>query len=248
MWDRKELKARGKAAFKANYWKCVLVALILFAITGGAAAASSRRSSDNSLDPSGAYFFEMEDFDFDAIPKPFLGLAGGAAAAAALIALCVDIFLCNPLEVGCRSFFLRNSEQSAELDELGRAFQPAWMHNVVTLLLRDVFLGLWFALLVVPGIIKCYSYRMVPYIQAEHPDMSGTEAITLSRRMMNGHKWDAFVFDLSFIGWYILAGFTAGIVGVFYVMPYKSAADAELYRAISDGFFGGADTTAFPDF
>lgn len=41
MWDRKELKQRGKAAFKANYWKCVLVALLLTLFAAGASTGAS---------------------------------------------------------------------------------------------------------------------------------------------------------------------------------------------------------------
>jgi uncharacterized membrane protein len=65
--------------------------------------------------------------------------------------------------------------------------------------------------------------------------MGAREAITLSRQLMNGHKWNAFVLDLSFLGWGILSAFTAGLVGVFYTNPYVAATDAELYRAIRYG-------------
>ena len=47
MWVRKELKARGKAAFKANYWRCVLVALILTAVVAGGAGASGASGFNN---------------------------------------------------------------------------------------------------------------------------------------------------------------------------------------------------------
>ena len=77
---------------------------------------------------------------------------------------------------------------------------------------------------------------MVPYIIAEHPEMGANEAITLSRRMMDGHKMDAFVLDLSFIGWYLLSIFTCGILLVFYVQPYKACTDAEIYSLLKQKF------------
>ena len=49
---------------------------------------------------------------------------------------------------------------------------------------------------------------------------------------MNGQKWKSFVLDLSFIGWNILSAITLGIVGVFYVDPYKNMTDAALYEAL----------------
>lgn len=261
MWDRKEIKARGKAAFQANYWRCVLIALILFAIVGG--GASSGRSSGHSNTDSNDYGIyadgtiragdttihyntpeQFQEAMREIMPKlkPALPVFGAALGIIALLGTAVKLLLVNPLEVGCCNFFLRNSEHPAELGEIKRSFQPEWLHNVVTLLLRDIFIALWCLLLVVPGIIKAYAYRMVPYIQAEHPEMSGTEALKRSEAMMKGHKWNAFVYDLSFIGWYILVGITVGILGVFYVNPYKAAANAELYRAISAGYYiGGAD-------
>ncbi|MBQ6583447.1 MAG: DUF975 family protein [Mogibacterium sp.] len=82
------------------------------------------------------------------------------------------------------------------------------------------------------GIIKAYAWRFVPYILAEKPDIDQKEARELSAAMMNGHKWNAFVYDLSFIGWIFLGVLTLGLLNLFYVNPYKGASDAELYLAI----------------
>ena len=109
---------------------------------------------------------------------------------------------------------------------------------MVTLVLRDVFTFLWSCLFVIPGIIKMYEYRMIPYIISENPDISYSEAFKASREMMMGNKWKAFVFDLSFIGWYLLNALTCGILGIFFVNPYYYASDANLYRAIKKD--GGA--------
>ena len=93
---------------------------------------------------------------------------------------------------------------------------------------------LWSLLLVVPGIVKLYSYRMVPYILAEHPELSANEVITRSRKMMNGNKWQAFKLDLSFIGWILLGTVTLGIVQVFWTSPYMESAQAALYLKLRD--------------
>ena len=76
----------------------------------------------------------------------------------------------------------------------------------------------------------------MPYLLKEHPELSGTQAITMSRQLMNGHKWNAFVLDLSFLGWLILSALTCGILHVFWVGPYIQATDAELYRAITEAY------------
>ena len=72
---------------------------------------------------------------------------------------------------------------------------------------------------------------MVPYILAENPSMDRREAFAISKRMMRGKKWATFVFDLSFLGWDILSSFTFGLLAFFFVIPYKYAADAEVYTA-----------------
>ncbi|MBQ7260265.1 MAG: DUF975 family protein, partial [Lachnospiraceae bacterium] len=75
-------------------------------------------------------------------------------------------------------------------------------------------------------------YALVPYIRAERPELGANETITLSRKLMNGNKFRMFLFDLSFIGWEILALLTCGILNAFYVMPYYNCSKAEIYRSI----------------
>ena len=93
----------------------------------------------------------------------------------------------------------------------------------------NLFIALWSLLLIVPGIVKAYSYRMVPFLVAERPEIDYKEALDTSRKMMDGEKMNAFVLDLSFLGWMILTALTCGILGVFYTVPYMSQTNAELY-------------------
>lgn len=72
----------------------------------------------------------------------------------------------------------------------------------------------------------------MPYLLAENPSMPKEQAFALSKQMMDGQKWKAFVLDLSFIGWEILSGFTAGILGIFYVTPYRNMTHAALYESL----------------
>ena len=82
--------------------------------------------------------------------------------------------------------------------------------------------------------IKTYEYSQVHYILAEDPDISPKDALLKSKEMMNGHKKEAFVFDLSFILWDLLAVITFGLAYVFYVGPYEKAADAEYYKYVKN--------------
>ena len=98
------------------------------------------------------------------------------------------------------------------------------------ILLMELFVFLWSLLLIVPGIIKAYSYRFVPYLLAEHPELTPREALNLSELMTHGVKGDLFVFDLSFLGWMI--GTSVFPLLAIYVLPYKMVADATLYESI----------------
>ena len=97
-----------------------------------------------------------------------------------------------------------------------------------------VFLRVLFGLIlfIVPGIIAAYSHAMVYHILAENPDMSVSEAMAESRRIMRGNKFRLFCLQLSFFGWYLLVAITFGIAAL-WVIPYQQAAVAAFYREIS---------------
>lgn len=103
-----------------------------------------------------------------------------------------------------------------------------WVRMAWTMMVENAYLMLWW-LTFVGGIIKTYSYFLVPYIVAENPNISANQAISLSRRMMKGHKWECFVAQVSFLGWYLLNGATVGLSGIFYSNGYNAAFFAEYY-------------------
>ena len=222
MWTIREMKERGKAAFKANYWPCVLVALLMGLFT---ATATATYRTDSSTE----FQYAVQSGD-----KAAIAALVGAFVLVAGIGLVIKIFLVNPIKLGGVHFFTENIEAGPmPVGAIKAGFQN-YGHNFVVLLLQDVYLTLWFLLLIVPGLIKAYSYRMVPYILAEHPEFSATEVITRSREMMNGHKWQAFKLDLSFLGWILLGTLTLGLVNVFWTAPYMESAQAALYLKLRD--------------
>jgi len=97
--------------------------------------------------------------------------------------------------------------------------------------LRNLYVLLWSLLFIIPGVIKGFAYAMTPFILAENPNMSASQAIRLSEDLMDGHKADLFILDLSFLGWNILAALTLNL-GNIALNPYKNAAYAAFYRQI----------------
>lgn len=101
------------------------------------------------------------------------------------------------------------------------------------LLWQTLWIWLWSLLLIIPGIIKSYSYCMSFYILAENPDMDIREALNESKRITNGYKMDLFILSLSFLGWGILAILTLGI-GYFWLIPYIQVTMANVYKKLSN--------------
>jgi len=106
-----------------------------------------------------------------------------------------------------------------------------WLKASWIMFAKYVWYLLW-CLTLVGIVVKHYSYFLVPYIAAENPDMTARQAVTLSRKMMKGHKWQCFVFELSFLGWEALGALTMGIFNVLYTNPYKVAAFTRYYAEL----------------
>lgn len=144
----------------------------------------------------------------------------------------INIFVLNPLVTGFRNA-LRKLMHKEDNDVFSNAFNIGfndYTHKVATDLLRDVYIFLWGMLLIVPGLVKSYSYSCVDFLLIDKPELDADATIHLSREMMKGHKWDLFCLDLSFIGWALIClVFTVGI-GFFWLSPYIKTARAAFYE------------------
>lgn len=232
MWNRAELKMRGNIAFKKNYVSAVVVALLMGIFGTVSGESSARRVSENSDIYSGNLFNV----------GMINGLLVGIATVVILIVLVAKVFVGNLLKMGGYRFFILNQTAQPGIGTLLDGFRSGHYVNIVlTMFLRDLFTTLWSLLLVVPGIVKHYEYLMVPYIIAENPAMDYKEAFQISKQMMDGEKMEAFIMDLSFLGWYLLSAVTCGLLAIFYVNPYVQASFAEMYtfnkqKAYQEGY------------
>ena len=225
MWSIRGIKKKGRLALKRNYWRSVVVAALMFLLATVASALSQARRESI-----------LQNVGFEPLhkmtPNELLITAGIVVVgymSIIVFAALVKIIFANTLEAGGCLFFKNNVEKgSAEIALIREGFSD-YAHVFVTLLLRDVFKGLWYCLLIFPGLVKSYSYRMVPYIVKEYPDLSEIEVITLSSRMMDGNKWRTFLLDLTFLGWFLLGVVTFGIVNVLWTLPYYENTMAVLY-------------------
>lgn len=230
MWTRAELKERAKIAFKANYWKCVAMAIIL-GIVSAAGSSGGRISNSDRTQRVGEILSGLSRGELLAV----FGIVTGVLFVALIIGILIKIFIKNPVSVACYKFYIENTEQPAGFDVFGKIFKSGSALNIFAVMfMRDLIISLFSLLFVVPGIIKSYQYRMIPYILAENPSIGWKEALAESKRMMDGQKMNAFILDLSFIGWVILGIITLGLGLIFYVDPYVRATDAELYKVLKN--------------
>ncbi len=180
-----------------------------------------------------AYIFKligsvMEFFNNDYTAAFLLGLV-------CMVQFCYVLFICNPFVVGSRKFFIENrNNENAKISNVLYPVKCGNFLNIVKIMFMQlVYLTLWI-LTIIGVFIKMYEYRLIPYILAETPELSSKEVFAKSRNMMRGNKWKVFVFDFSFIGWYLLTALTFGLAGIFYSNPYKSASMTEIYFTLKE--------------
>ena len=241
MWTRSDIKALGRTSFRRNYWPSVAAGLFLTLSSGGSSGGGARgvHSTSHDLQEMGDTLSHMQPDE-----RTMVILSVVLAASFVVVLVCfLDVLVLNPLAVGCRHFFLTNLREPASVGEIVYGFRRNYGRNVLTMFLSDIFIFLWSLLFVIPGFIKHYSYMLVPYLLEDHPELSATEIITLSRKMMDGQKMNAFLLDVSFIGWWLAAFFTCGLAGLFYAWPYMGASKAAMYEAIRADY--GSYTTVY---
>lgn len=143
----------------------------------------------------------------------------------------VLFILALPLTWGFQTLFLgavRGGEATAK-DMFEGYNKELFSRVLTTTLLYYVYVFLWSLLLLIPGCIKSYSYAMTPYILKDNPEMKNNAAIEESMRMMDGHKLELFLLDLSFIGWAILSILTC-CIGFLWLTPYMNMARVNFYE------------------
>ena len=155
-------------------------------------------------------------------------VAGGLSAIPFIGGLC-SLFIGLPVAYGIAIvMFGVFKGQDVGLGGLFEGFQD-YSRIFVTKLLQGIYTALWSLLLVVPGVIKYYSYAMTDYILKEEPEMKNNAAIEKSMAMMENNKMKLFLLDLSFIGWALLAIVTFGI-GFLFLQPYMQVSRAAFYE------------------
>lgn len=227
---RQQLKSESKALLKGHWKSAILVSLLAILIF----IVYSRLYSTEYTDIMNLY--STENNNQSSAISPII------SATVVVLYLIFQILL-----VGVSYTFLTwVSSQKTPEHAFTQSFQvfsnELFFPSIGIAILKTIYSTLWTLLLFVPGIIKYYSYSQVFMINKDltdnpnHPDISINKKITLSRELMNGHKFDLFVIELSLVGWYLLSIVTLGI-GYIWYMPYQQAIKANFYRDLAGDKF-----------
>lgn len=134
------------------------------------------------------------------------------------------------LMIGAYSFYINLAEPRFE--RIIDGLRENLTERIILSVMKNIFIFLWSLLFVIPGIVKSYSYALAELISISDPTKDHNACLKESSSAMDGRKMDLFLFDLSFIGWFILCGLTFGIL-LLYVGPYYYASRTEYMRSIA---------------
>ncbi len=235
MWTRSLLKQNAKASLKNYYWMAFGVCLVAMMLGGNAGNAGASFSFSMPSMPFTGEELEQNPEAVYAMIAAFAIMLVVFAFTYVFVmafALAIYAFLGGPVEVGRCKFFCTARTGDVNFGYLFHNFGGGrYMPTVKVMFFKMLYTTLWSFLFVIPGIVKGLEYSLIPYLMAENPNLSKDRVFEISKKTMDGEKWNLFVLQLSFIGWNLL-GMLACCVGIYFVVPYEQATYAEFYTCM----------------
>ena len=238
MKTRGELKQEVKQLFKGRWISAILLCIVvsLLSVFGILTQASNGVNNSTSHTPTDySQFSHLPAFSWQELT---------VIAGAMLVGLAIQLvfyFVVKIFAIGTVYSMLdwvRNPQREIHpVSDSTIGFTKAYAWPIICLqICQLVLIFLWSLLLIVPGIIKAFAYSQTYFVYkdllaatpAGQPRPRYRDAITRSRQLMVGHKFEYFVLQLSFIGWAILSGLTMGI-GQLWLTPYRFGVFAAYY-------------------
>ena len=153
----------------------------------------------------------------------------------AILSILLFVFVKNVVVVGKNRYFLEQRRyHETGPGELLFPYKNKRLKNIAFIMfLKYIFQVLW-NITIVGGFIKRYEYLLIPYIVAENPEVNPKDAFEISKKLMYGDKWKAFVVECSLLPWYILSYLTYNMSALFFSDAYIECIRAEMYMRIRD--------------
>lgn len=216
--NRAELKTRAKALLKPQFVTVLLAAIISDLLIG----LLSSGPAVNVFPKDGQAF--TFSFSF-------------STSGMSLIGTIIALVIAGPLAVGATKIFATvTAGQTAKLEQMFDPFKTNFVTCFLANLVSGIFIALYSLLLIVPGVMKAYSYAMVPYVLVKEPQLSAMEALHRSESLMKGHRMELFMLHLSFIAWMLLVIVTLGLA-LLWVAPYANVTETLFF----DKIYGAAE-------
>ncbi len=214
------LRKSAREQLKGNWGKAILLCFIFSLIVGLPSGINSISNTSSSI---------RNSISLGADPAEIMSGMLLKMSISSIITLIISA----PLTLGLASCFIKLvRNETFRLENLFDGFKN-FVSALVLILLQSVFVFLWSLLLIIPGIIAQYRYRMAFYILSDNPEIGALEALKKSKQMMIGYKWKLFCLDFSFIGWALLSCLTL-FIGFLWFVPYNTASVANFYQNLKD--------------
>lgn len=215
------LRRRARENLRGK-WGIAVGAAFVAALFGALVTSSGGVSFTQNLDEELVY----------ELPEVVIQIIALVASVGGVLGF-VSFILGGTVQLGyCKFLLSQHDGQPHSLSDLFSQFER-FGTGFAQAFLRGLYVFFWSLLFVFPGIVKSFSYAMTPFLLAEYPELTANQAITLSRKIMNGHKLDLFFLSLTFIGWSLLNILTLGI-GSLWLNPYVNATWAAFYRQLQE--------------
>ena len=206
--DRKEIKEKAKAKIKGNLWEILWPYIVIMIVSSVISSLFGPKIT-----------FNFEDLEHMITVE----YATWKTALVSIFSLVIGIVQ------ACYLKYVLDFTRTGKFDAnvILKSFKEKWLNIFVANLIAGIIIALCSLLFVIPGIIMALAYTFATLIVLD-TKLSGVEALKESREMMKGHKWEFFVFMLSFIGWYLLVPFTFGLL-LIWLFPYMTVAEMLYY-------------------
>lgn len=220
--EAKNLRQKARQNLAGRWWTAVGVAAVAWLLAGTLIGTGFLPKTE----------IKLSDLDLQKLPILLKAYVFGGAGLIAVVSSALGLaqfILGGVIQLGYAQYLLKEHDRRepqfgdlfSQFERFGQGFAQAF--------LRGLYIFLWSLLFVIPGIVKSYAYAMTPFLMADHPNLTASEAISASKQMMDGHKGRLFWLDLTFIGWSILSALTFNL-GYLFLNPYMNAAHAAFYR------------------
>lgn len=223
---RKELKQKAKLSMEGTKPTYLIVGIIMLIAVNAETWLTAIFGKD----------VNTEAATFEELMQQIEAAASSISIPLQIASLALSLFLAV-LTFGFMRYCLRLSrgEKEVPVNELVSGFSVA-LKVLALNILTGLFIFLWALLLVIPGLVAAYRYRMAPLLLMDHPDWTAMQCIRESKRLMKGQKMNLFVLDLSFFGWILLSSFAAMITFIpvmdIWLTPYMQVTECHFYNEL----------------